>query len=55
MPDDLLRLAAGSHLLLFYTWWQGDITRAGMLVKLLKPLAQSRRISPLLQITGLAI
>jgi len=55
MPDDLLRLTAGSHLLLFYTWWQGDITRAGMLVKLLKPLAQSRRISPLLQITWLAI
>ncbi len=55
MPGDLLRLTAGSHLLLFYTWWQGDITRAGILVKLLRPLIQSSCISPLLQITWLAI
>lgn len=55
LPDDLLRLTAGSHLLLYYTWWLGDIARGGALVKLLKPLAQSRQISPLLQITWLAI
>jgi len=55
MPGDLLRLTAGSHLLLFYTWWQGDIARGGVLVKLLEPLAQSSCISPLLQITWLAI
>lgn len=55
LPNDLLRLTAGSHLLLYYAWWQGDIARGGALVKLLKPLVQSKRISPLLQITWLAI
>jgi LuxR family maltose regulon positive regulatory protein len=55
LPDDLLRLTAGTHLLLYYAWWQGDIARGGALVKLLRPLAQSKRVSPLLQITWLAI
>lgn len=55
LPDDLLRITAGSHLLLYYTWWRGELSKGGALVELLNPLAQSKRVSPLLQIAWLAI
>ncbi|MCM2333753.1 MAG: hypothetical protein NDI82_07380, partial [Anaeromyxobacteraceae bacterium] len=45
-PDPGLRLEVGSHLLIFQTWWRGDLAAAGHLVDVLSPLAGRDDLAP---------
>jgi len=47
--DPNLRLKVGPHLLLYYTWWTGDLSRAQQLLNRLRPYAEDPKAPPLLQ------
>ncbi len=54
-PDPRLRLEIGSHLLIYFTWWRGDLAAAGHLMDLLAPLARQVDMPPLARILWCAM
>lgn len=53
--DPLLRLKTGPHLLLYYTWWVGDLAKAALLLDALRPYAEDPQAPPLVQTTWCAM
>ncbi|MGB5079271.1 MAG: BTAD domain-containing putative transcriptional regulator [Burkholderiales bacterium] len=49
--DPVLRIKTGPHLLLYYTWWIGDLPKAELLLNALRPYAEDASAPPLVQIT----
>jgi ATP/maltotriose-dependent transcriptional regulator MalT/DNA-binding SARP family transcriptional activator len=49
-PDTQLRMMIGHHLLLYFSWWAGDLHKAAMVINALRPLASSSDITPLTRI-----
>ena len=46
--DDVqLRTTIGSHLILYYAWWVGDLAKAELLVRTLRPAVNSGDVAPL--------
>ncbi len=55
LPDPFLRVTAGSHLLLYLTWWRGDLPTGAALVELLRPQIGPHHASALDEIVWRAI
>jgi tetratricopeptide (TPR) repeat protein len=53
--DDRIRLEVGSHLLIYLTWWRGDLPAAGHLVDVLVPLGERTDLPPLSRILWCAM
>ncbi len=53
--DIHLKLTVGSHLVFYYTWWNGDQAKAALLVNALRHAVASSEISPLSRIVWRAI
>ncbi len=53
--DAALRVKAGPHLLLYYTWWIGDLAKAELLLKALRELVEDPNAAPLVQTTWCAM
>lgn len=49
--DPRLQVKVGNHLLLYYTWWIGDLAKAELLVETLRAQVERPDVAPLLQIT----
>jgi ATP/maltotriose-dependent transcriptional regulator MalT/DNA-binding SARP family transcriptional activator len=49
--DPRLQVKVGNHLLIYYTWWIGDLAKAELLVKTLGEQIRRRGVAPLTQIT----
>lgn len=54
-PDPGIRLEVGSHLVIFQTWWRGDLAAAGHLVEVLAPLGERDDVAPLRRILWCAM
>ena len=46
-----LRLSIGAYLLLFYSWWRGDLSKAGVIFNTLKPLMLTSDHPPIISTT----
>lgn len=55
IPDPLLCMTIGNHLLLYYTWWIGDLAKAGNIFNLLEAQTRSHDMTPLTRIAWYAI
>ena len=55
VPDPKLQVEVGSHLLIYYAWWRGDLAAAGHLVGVLDPLASRVDMPPMQQILWAAM
>lgn len=53
--DPVLRIKTGPHLLLYYTWWIGDLHKAELLLNALRPYAEDASAPPLVQTTWCAM
>ena len=53
--DIHLRTIISGHLIFYYTWWIGDLSKAAMLVNILRPAINAGEIAPLPLITWRAI
>ncbi|HYU69614.1 MAG TPA: hypothetical protein VEL09_09830, partial [Burkholderiales bacterium] len=53
--DAALRMKVGPHLVLYYTWWIGDLAKAELLLKALRELAEDPNAAPLAQTTWCAM
>lgn len=53
--DPVLCLKTGPHLLLYYTWWIGDLPKAELLLNALRPYTENPEAPPLAQITWCAM
>lgn len=49
--DPRLQLKTGNHLLIYYSWWLGELAKAELLVNMLRPHMQRDSASPLMQTT----
>lgn len=49
--DPNQRIRIGHHLLIYYTWWIGDLSRATLVMNTIRPLVKPERIAPLAFIT----
>lgn len=49
--DPQLQMKVGSHLLIYYTWWIGDLAKAELLVSTLRARMQQESVTPLMQTT----
>lgn len=49
--DPRLQVKVGNHLLIYYTWWIGDLAKAELLVETLRAQVERPGVAPLLQIT----
>ncbi|HUQ73835.1 MAG TPA: BTAD domain-containing putative transcriptional regulator [Burkholderiales bacterium] len=49
--DARLQVKFGNHLLIYYTWWIGDLAKAELLVDTLRAQVQQPGVPPLVQIT----
>ncbi len=54
-PDTPLRMLMGNHLLLYHTWWSGDLAKGANLVKTLEPLSRTQELTPFTRIAWQAI
>ncbi|RPH63291.1 MAG: hypothetical protein EHM83_10365 [Burkholderiales bacterium] len=48
--DPVVRMTAGSQLVLYYNWWTGNMARANELVRRLEPFASAREIGPFVRL-----
>ncbi|HEX6265440.1 MAG TPA: BTAD domain-containing putative transcriptional regulator [Burkholderiales bacterium] len=49
--DSQLQAKIGNHLLIYYTWWIGDLAKAELLVSSLRKKIQRSGVAPLVEIT----
>ncbi len=54
-PDASSSMIMGNHLLLYYTWWSGDLAKGTNLVNMLEPLSRIPDLAPLSRIAWHAI
>ncbi len=54
-PNASLSMLMGNHLLLYYTWWSGDLAKGTNLVNMLEPLSRIPDLAPLSRIAWHAI
>lgn len=54
-PDASSSMIMGNHLLLYYTWWSGDLAKGTNLVNMLEPLSHIPDLAPLTRIAWHAI
>jgi ATP/maltotriose-dependent transcriptional regulator MalT/DNA-binding SARP family transcriptional activator len=55
IEDLRLKIMVSSHLVFYYTWWNGDQSKAAMLVNTLRSAVHSAEISPLVKVVWQAI
>ncbi len=49
--DPLSRMNIGNHLLLYYTWWRGDLARARVVFETLRTISDTPGVPPLVKTT----
>lgn len=47
--DPRLRLKVGPHLVLYYTWWTGELKKAALLLSVLRPHSENAKALPLVE------